>query len=110
LSNIKRNIIEIPWPYFQFIFKFPTGGGPVLRLLGARYILRGLKESLQRGNTLFYFHPIDTSEENFPLNISFIQKLFWAIKGDTVTRRIKTILEEINSHIITCSELVQQNG
>ncbi len=109
LGNIKRNIIEIPWPYFQFIVKFPTGGGPILRLLGARYIMRGLKESMQRGDTLFYFHPIDISDENFPLNISLIQRLFWMIKGDRITRRIKTILEAINSHIITCSELVQEN-
>ncbi len=31
-----------------FGFKIPTSGGPMLRFLGARIILKGLKQSLRR--------------------------------------------------------------
>ena len=85
----KRGILEIPWPYFKFIVKFPTGGGPLLRLFGTRYIMSGLKESLQRGDTFFYFHPIDICSENLPPDTSLTQKLFWALKGATVEKRIR---------------------
>ncbi len=107
---MKRRIIEIPWPYFHLVAKFPTGGGPVLRLFGEHYIRRGLKESLRRGDTLFYFHPVDITEENFPLNTSLVQKMFWSIKGERVERRIRSILADSRFHFTTCRELVRAYG
>jgi peptidoglycan/xylan/chitin deacetylase (PgdA/CDA1 family) len=65
----ERRILEIPWPYFEFGLRFPTAGGPLLRLLGAKYITLGLKQSLKRGDTFFYFHPIDISKEKLPWNL-----------------------------------------
>ncbi len=104
-GNKNRGILEIPWPYFEFGFKFPAGGGPILRLLGARYIILGLKQSLKRGDSVFYFHPIDISTEKFPLNSSFKQHLFWAIKGNRVEKRIRMILSTINETKGTCREI-----
>ena len=107
-GNVKRGIVEIPWPYFKFFIKFPTGGGPVLRFFGARYIMRGLKGSLKRGNTVFYFHPIDISNENFPLSSSLLQKFFWMIKGDTIERRLKYILTNNALIMEPIGELIKQ--
>lgn len=104
----KRGFIEIPWPYFQFLVKFPTGGGPVLRFFGAKYIIRGLNESLKRGDTVFYFHPIDISDEDFPLNSSLVQRLFWMVKGDNVTQRITSILKNVQCLMTTCRELIEE--
>jgi len=107
-GNKNRGILEIPWPYFEFGFKFPTGGGPILRFLGARYIMLGLKQSLKKGHAIFYFHPIDISRENFPLNSSLKQKLFWAIKGDIVEQRIKHILMRIDTNkTCGCAEITK---
>jgi peptidoglycan/xylan/chitin deacetylase (PgdA/CDA1 family) len=109
-GNGKRDILEIPWPYFQFGARFPTGGGPVMRFFGSRYILWGLNESLKRGSTVFYFHPVDISNEDFPLNSSLKRRLFWAVKGDRVARMIETILKSAKCRMTTCQKLVELNA
>jgi peptidoglycan-N-acetylglucosamine deacetylase len=108
LGSTRRDILEIPWPYFNFMAKFPTGGGPVLRLLGARYTMLGLRQSLKRGDTTFYFHPIDISRENFPLNSSLIQRLFWMTKGNVVKERVEWILSNVRGTVATCSQLIRK--
>jgi len=93
----KSGILEFPWPYFKFGFRFPTGGGPLLRFIGARYIMLGLNQSLKRGDTLFYFHPIDISDEKFPAGFSWKRPFYWAIKGSVVEKRIRRVLALVSS-------------
>ena len=57
----------------------------MLRFLGAHVILKGLKQSLQRGETVFYFHPIDISEEMFP-EVGKGRPLYWFVKGNVVEK------------------------
>jgi peptidoglycan/xylan/chitin deacetylase (PgdA/CDA1 family) len=90
-----RDFVEFPWAYwnvFGFNFKIPTSGGPMLRFLGAQVILKGLKQSLQRGQTAFYFHPIDISNEKFP-EVGKGRPLYWIVKGKLVEKRIRYILK-----------------
>ncbi len=61
-----RNFVEFPWPYYQNVIKVPSCGGPILRFMGASVVLNGLIQSLKRGHTLFYFHPLDISCTKFP--------------------------------------------
>jgi peptidoglycan/xylan/chitin deacetylase (PgdA/CDA1 family) len=89
-----RNFIEFPWSYYDIGFKIPTTGGPMLRFLGARLILKGLKQSLNRGHTIFYFHPIDISDEKFP-HIGRGRPLYWVQKGNNVEKRIRYILNNL---------------
>ena len=103
-GNEKR-ILEIPLSYFKFGLKFPTGGGPMLRFFGARYIMLGLKQSLKRGDTLIYFHPIDISDERFPGVFSSHRPFYWAIKGRVVSRKIKYILSNISGATGTCRDI-----
>lgn len=107
-GEVKRGIIEIPWPYFQVFLRFPTAGGPILRFFGAQYILQGLNQSLRKGDTIFYFHPIDMTEEGFPLNTSLKQKLFWLVKGISVENRVRNILRYSDKRICTVAELVNK--
>jgi len=102
----ERGIMELPWPYFKFGLKFPAGGGPMLRFLGARYIMLGVKQSLKRGDSLFYFHPIDISKEKFPSSFSFKRPFYWAIKGKAVERRINSLLTSVGVQKGTCRELL----
>ena len=88
-GNKDRGILEIPWSYFKCGLKFPTGGGPMLRFLGARYIMLGLKQSLRRGDAVFYFHPIDVSTEKFPSGFSSHRPFYWVVKGKVVEKRIR---------------------
>ncbi len=88
----ERKILELPWPYFEFGFKFPTGGGPMLRFLGATYIKLGLSQSLKRGDALVYCHPIDISGEKFPGGFSRRRPFYWSIKGRLVEKRVRSVL------------------
>jgi peptidoglycan/xylan/chitin deacetylase (PgdA/CDA1 family) len=102
-----RPIMEFPWPYKKGIVKFPTAGGPMLRLFGARYIMAGIKQSLKRGDTIFYFHPIDISTETFPVNFSWSRPFYWMIKGETVENRVRYILSNIKETLTTCEQLLR---
>jgi hypothetical protein len=101
----KRGILEMPWPYFQCVFKFPTGGGPILRLFGGKYIMLGLRQSIKRGDTLIYFHPIDLTSETFPLLHSFKQKMFWSVKGDIIERRLRNIFSSTTFFGVRCQDI-----
>jgi peptidoglycan/xylan/chitin deacetylase (PgdA/CDA1 family) len=90
-----RNFVEFPWAYYDIGIKIPTGGGPILRFLGAHVVYRGLRQSLKRGHTCFYFHPIDISTESFP-SIGNNRPFYWAIKGDVVEKRIRNILNRLS--------------
>jgi len=103
----ERGIMEFPWPYFKSVLKFPTGGGPMLRFLGARYIMLGLKQSLSRGDTMVYFHPIDLSKEKFPSGYSSHRPFYWAIRGEVIEKRIRKMLALVSSTINlgTCHDI-----
>lgn len=104
-GNEKR-ILEIPLSYFKYGLKFPTGGGPMLRFFGARYIMLGLKQSLKRGDTLIYFHPIDISDEKFPGGFSRQRPFFWAIKGKIVEKRVRWCLSNDSTEPLgTCMDI-----
>ena len=85
-----REIIEFPWSYWNFYgFKFPTGGGPFLRYFRHQYIINGLIDSLHRGHTMFYLHPLDIATK-FPGIKN--RKLFWYGRGkNTLTSLLKII-------------------
>lgn len=82
--------------------RFPTAGGPFLRFFGAKYIMAGLKQCLERGNTVFYFHPIDICREKFPGSFSLHRPFYWLIKGECVERRIRYILSHLKAELGTC--------
>jgi peptidoglycan/xylan/chitin deacetylase (PgdA/CDA1 family) len=95
-----HDFIELPWAYWNvFGFKIPTSGGPMLRFLGAHIMLKGLKQSLNRGHTVFYFHPIDVSYEKFP-EVGKGRPLYWVIKGKVVEKRIRYILKNLKNNNI----------
>jgi hypothetical protein len=104
----ERKIVEFPWAYwnvfglnFNFNFEIPTSRGPMLRFLGAHVILKGLKQSLQRGHTVFYFHPIDISNEKFP-EVGKGRPLYWIVKGKLVEKRIRYILTNLKDADTVC--------
>jgi peptidoglycan-N-acetylglucosamine deacetylase len=100
INNIEpgksKDLVEFPFSYYQMGgFKIPTSGGPMLRFLGAPLILKGLKQSLNRGHTVFYWHPIDISYVKFP-KVGKGRPMYWAIKGKIVENRIRFILKNLN--------------
>lgn len=109
-GNEKRGILELPWPYFKAGPGFPTGGGPLLRFFGARYIMLGLTQSMKRGDTLFYFHPIDISDDAFPSGFSAKRPFYWAVKGNKVENDIRKMLDRNAEVTCTCAEVIARYG
>jgi len=102
----KRDIIEFPWPYYDFCgFKFPTAGGPFLRFFGEKYISMGIKQSLKRGDTALYFHVIDISEESFP-PLGKNRPFYFVFKGQVVKRRLNALLEKFNGQFCPFIEIL----
>lgn len=92
-----RSFIEFPWSYLDICgFKIPTSGGPMLRFLGSFIIASGLEQSMKRGHTVFYFHPLDISQERFP-QIGKGRPLYWAVKGSLIEKRIRYILQKFSN-------------
>ena len=97
----RRALIEHPWPRLEVAgLRLPAAGGPMLRFLGARYIEAGLGQSLARGGSLFYFHPIDLSPEKFPGSFSVKRPFYWMIKGGVVEKRVGAILDDYQGRYV----------
>ena len=91
----KRRIVEFPWPYLDVMgFKVQSAGGPFLRMFGTPLIKGGIRQSLRRGQTTFYFHPVDICNEPIPLEFDLRRPLLWMVKGDVVKRRIACLLAD----------------
>ncbi len=91
----ERDFIEFPWSHYSLGgFEIPTGGGPMLRFLGTGIMLKGIRQSLKRGHTVLYFHPIDISNSRFP-GIGRGRPLYWLFKGEMVERKIRHILTSL---------------
>lgn len=91
----KRRIVEFPWPYLDVMgFKVQSAGGPFLRMFGTPLIKAGIRQSLLRGHTTFYFHPVDICNEPIPLEFDLKRPLLWMVKGDVVKRRIAWLLAD----------------
>lgn len=95
---------EFPWASYDIGVKLPTSGGPMLRFLGAHVVLGGLRQSLRRGHAIFYFHPLDISEEPFP-RIGKGRPFYWSIKGRTVEQRVRLILQSLSDEGVRMKSL-----
>ncbi len=100
-----RGVLEIPWPYYEIgPIRIPSAGGPFLRFLGARFILKGIKQSLRTGSSLLYFHPLDISHKKFPSEFSWRRPFYWLVKGRIVEDRIRWLLSKLDVEYVTMSE------
>jgi hypothetical protein len=106
----ENRIVEFPWPYLDLaVAKLPTGGGPVIRMFGYQIVERGIKQSLKRGHTSLYFHPIDIARESFPKVGNLKRRpAYWIGKGKTAERRMKKMITNRDPSIrMTCGELYE---
>ena len=106
-----NKILEIPWPYWKVgRIKFPTPGGPIMRFLPCSYTIRGLKNSLVRGDTMFYLHPIDISESPLPsLGSKNIRRpFFYNTSGAKTKKKLIQILRNFIDDWVICRDIVNK--
>lgn len=100
-----RGLIELPWPYYDTgLGRIPTAGGPLIRLFGCHVVQAGVKQSLERGDSVFYFHPIDIARDSFPkVGNTRRRPAYWLFKGKITEHRIKSLLSRFPSgRLVTC--------
>ena len=68
-----------------------------------------LKQSLQRSDTTFYFHPIDISSEMLPDIIMTKRKKFWRNKGVKAFRKMEYLLAKFEGKFTTCEEIYHKH-
>ena len=108
VPGTERGLIEYPWPYWKVgPVMVPTAGGPMVRLLGKTIVMSGIKQSLKRGDSVFYFHPLDIAREDFPkVGNSKKRPMYWMFKGKVAEKRVRSILSKLgNKRYSTLSEM-----
>lgn len=104
--------LELPWPYYELGgVRLPTPGGPLLRLFGKTLTSRGLKQSLSRGDTVFYFHPLEVSREDLPaITDKRRRPMYWLFKGSRTEARITSLLSRFPPDLLTsCGTIKERN-
>lgn len=112
ISKNDAQIFEIPWPYFNFLkLRLPTGGGPFFRLFPLWYNKLGIKSSLKRGDTMFYWHPYDLSSVPFPSLASknSRRKFMFNKTIKNGEQKVKKLLQAFDGQWVTCEEIYRQN-
>lgn len=106
-----RALLELPWPYWELgPVRIPTGGGPLVRLFGETIVKRGVLQSLERGASSFYFHPLDIARTDFPsVGTSWRRPGYWAFTGATAERRIRSILRRVGpDRCVSCRRALER--
>ena len=111
-KNEMETLTEIPWSFNKIAgIKLPTGGGPFLRFFPTCYSIAGLNNSLKRGDSVFYFHPIDISLEKLPNLASSNSRrpFFFKTNGGKTEIKIRRILTTFAGKWTTCENLFNNN-
>ena len=79
-----------------------------MRFLPCSYTLGGLKDSLLRGDTMFYLHPIDISDSPLPsLGSKNIRRpFFYNTSGTKTKEKLIKILRNFINDWVTCREII----
>jgi peptidoglycan/xylan/chitin deacetylase (PgdA/CDA1 family) len=99
-----RTLVEFPWANLEIGgIQIPTSGGPMLRFLPVSVMKSGIKQSLKRGPTVFYLHPIDLSDEPFP-RVGKGRPFYWLKKGKNVEKKLISLLQSLDTTEKRCLE------
>jgi peptidoglycan/xylan/chitin deacetylase (PgdA/CDA1 family) len=104
-------LLEIPWPYFKIgPIRFPTGGGPFLRLFPAWYSIKGIRESLKRGDSVYYWHPYDVNEQRFPEIASKNKRrpFFFKKSSKNGEKKMRQIIESFSGKWACCEDVYKK--
>ena len=103
-------LIELPWPVLSVGgFKIPVGGGPVMRYFGGHVMVTGLKQSLRKGDSVFYCHPLDVTTEALPDIITSQRRRFWLGKGIRAQKALSIVLASFDTGtFVQCQNICER--
>lgn len=107
VSQNKDDLFELPWPYLKAgPFALPGGGAYFFRLLGSFYFKKLLNQTLQTGDTVFYIHSLDLSDEKFPLQNFRYRPNYWVNKGYTTFKRVERLIKAYKNYFTPCEKIL----
>ena len=102
--------MELPWSYYKFNNIFLPGGGAFFfRAFGVKYFKSVIKNCLKMGDTMFYIHPLEFTNERFPSHNHFKRPLYWVNKGDKALIMLEKLINSFNGRWTTCNEVYLNN-
>ncbi|MDD3877300.1 MAG: polysaccharide deacetylase family protein [Bacteroidales bacterium] len=106
INNKNEGMVELPFSYYKFLnLRLPMGGAFFYRLLGNVYFKQGLNQCLKKGDTMFYIHPLDFSNESFPLHNNYKRPLYWVNKGDATLNKLNKLVDYYADNWTTCEDV-----
>lgn len=110
-SDNQSNIMELPWSSYHFLkgIVFPAGGAFFFRLLGFYYFKMAIEQCLNKGDTMFYLHPLDITREKLPINNSKTLPFYWINQGKRTERRLVKLLSLYKDKFVICKEIYEKN-
>ncbi len=92
--NPDTNLIEFPWAYYNLMgYRLPMAGAYFFRLFGYNFFQYVINQNLKQGNTMFYFHSLELTEDKIPLENNKKRPLYWIGKGEKMTNNISKLLK-----------------
>lgn len=101
-------LLEMPWPYLSLAtVRIPVAGGPFLRFLPVPLLTAGLRDSLRRGDTLFYLHSLDISYQPIPKMASMNSRrpFYFMTSGRSTEHKLMRILKAFQPQWVTCGDI-----
>ncbi|MDD3563013.1 MAG: polysaccharide deacetylase family protein [Candidatus Cloacimonadaceae bacterium] len=104
------DLVELPWSYLNILdYKFlPAGGAYFFRLLGFNYFKAVLKQTMKKGDTMFYLHPLDISQKKIPQSNTKNRPAFWINKGLKTELRLIKLLKYYRDHFAPCIDVYEK--
>lgn len=97
-NNPDSKLIEFPWANYNFLgYKFPVAGSFFFRLFGYNFFKFVIKNNLKNGNTMFYFHSIDITEEKIPLENNRKRPIYWINKGEKTFKNLEKLFSRFEN-------------
>jgi len=106
-NNPNSELVELPWSNLRLGKKFilPAGGAYFFRLLGYNYFSFVIKRNLRLGDTMFYLHPLDITNNKIPINNFRKRPFFWINKGYRTEKKLISLLIKYKGLFVPCIEV-----
>jgi peptidoglycan/xylan/chitin deacetylase (PgdA/CDA1 family) len=87
--NPDTELMEFPWANYNILgYKLPVAGAYFFRLFGYYFFKHVINSNLEKGNTMFYFHSLELTEDKIPLENNKKRPLYWINKGEKTYRNL----------------------
>lgn len=105
-ENPDTNLIELPWANIKLFGKnIPAGGAYFFRLMGYNFYKYTISKNLERGDTMFYFHPIDCTDADIPLSNFKSRPFYWINKGTKTLNKIEKLFSHFKGRFTSCRDI-----